>query len=90
MAKKSSAMAFVLAADEAAKKNRPNKTWTRHLPQHARDEMEEIRQAWQSGSLQGVQILSVFNGIVARCKEESWPAPKSETTILRWLRSSDR
>jgi hypothetical protein len=52
--------------------------------------MEEIRQAWQSGSLQGVQILSVFKGIVARCKEESWPAPKSETTILRWLRSSDR
>lgn len=87
---KKSVMACILAADEAAKKHRPNKWWTRLLPPHGQQEMEEIRRAWNSGSLQGVQVLSVFRGIVARCKEESWPAPKSESTILRWLRSSDR
>ena len=89
MAKKS-ALACVLAAAEEAKKSRPNKTWTRHLPPHAQQEMEEIKKEWNGGSLKGIPMLAVFHGIVARCKEESWPAPRSETTINRWLRSSDR
>jgi hypothetical protein len=89
MAKKSAAMACVLAAVEVAKKSRPNKTWTKWLPQHGREEMEGIRREWREGSLQGAPMSAVFHGIVAACKENSWPAPKSETTINRWLRSSD-
>jgi hypothetical protein len=87
---KKSAMASVLAAAEAAKHTRPNRSWTKFLPPNAVAEMDEIRKEWNTGRLQGVQIIDVFRGIVARCKEESWPAPKSETTIMRWLRSSDK
>jgi hypothetical protein len=90
MAKKSAAMACILAAAEEAKSRKPNKQWTRLLPPEGQAEMEEIRREWNAGSLQGVEIVVVHRGIVARCKEESWPAPKSETTIMRWLRSSDR
>jgi hypothetical protein len=90
MAKKSSsAMTCVLAAAEAARSQPLNKRWTRFLPPEGQAEMAEIRREWQCGRLQGVQIVVVYRGIVARCMEEKWPAPKSETTIMRWLRSSD-
>lgn len=84
MAKKR-ALDFVVAVNAAY---RPaNKSWTRLLPESGRAEMEEVRHEWSNGKLAGVPIVVVYRGIVNRCKEEGWPAPKSETTIVRWLRS---
>jgi hypothetical protein len=89
MAKKLSLMDHIIAANEFAGKS-GCKSWFSKLPANAQRELEEIKKVWAAGGLHGVQIVVIWRGIVARCKEESWPAPKSETTINRWLRSSDK
>lgn len=85
--KQNSAIALVMAA--TASRARPPQTWVDRLPQDGQREMEELRQAWRSGPLKGTPITHVFDGVVQRCKEESWPAPKSTNTIKRWLLLSE-
>jgi len=89
MAKKKTAIDFVLAANATAKVG-GQKNWLSRLPDEGKKEMAEIKKEWTSGCLKGIQCVVVFRGIVARCEEESWQPPKSETTILRWLRSSEK
>lgn len=87
---KKSAIAAVIKAHEDALKSSATKSWFDRLPPACREEMAEIKREWLGGRLQGVPMSAVFKGVVARCKEESWPAPKSVSTIHRWLQSNDK
>ena len=80
---------FVLKAASAAMNRDPKKSWFSKLPPDAQKRLNEIKKAFADGRFAGISLAAVCQAVEALLKEQSWPVPKSENTISRWLRSSD-
>jgi hypothetical protein len=83
---KSSALAALDAAIKASQENQPNRSWFSRLPKEAQREFGNIRAKYVSGEIAHVAISTIYRAIVNVCKENGWQAPKSPSTIQRWLK----
>jgi hypothetical protein len=83
---KRSALAALDAAIKYSQVNGPKRSWFSRLPKEAQHDFAEIKSRHIAGHYQGVAFSTIHKAVVARCKEEGWPEPKSESTIERWLR----
>ena len=88
MAKQSSAVDFVLAQAAELYKNQPKRSWFSKLPKDAQQRLDEIKQAFRDGKFSGMPYSVVCTAIENLLKEQKWPVPQNQDTILRWLRSS--
>ena len=69
-----------------AAQNPPKKSWFSRLPPEAKADLLDLKRRWQAGEYEGVELSVIHRGVVARCKEASWPIPKSDGTLANWLR----
>lgn len=67
--------------------NPPKKSWYSKLPPAAQEDFADLKRRFMAGEYEGVDLAVIYRGVVARCKEAKWPIPKSDGTVVRWLRT---
>lgn len=88
MKKKTASFAEAIKQEiKHAEANPPKKSWYSKLPPAAQEDFADLKRRFLAGEYEGVDLAVIYRGVVARCKEAKWPIPKSDGTVLRWLRT---
>jgi hypothetical protein len=88
MAKKSSDFDFVMAAAAAHSLAQPKRSWFSKLPSDAQKRLAAIKTDYMDGKFADLSQTALCVAITSLLRENSWPAPATGDTILRWLRST--
>jgi hypothetical protein len=85
---KLSTVDFVLERANAVMGKQYKRSWFSKLPPDAQKRLSEIKAAYTDGKFAGVSYSALCQAITDLLKEQKWPVPGNQDTILRWLRSS--